>query len=154
MAKKEKNTDDTKSTKKSDFDLGSISKKINLSGLMDNVKSIISPTSITIDAADGDEVGALLAHLNELVKEIAVEHEKQEQRLGQVSKTSAKIYALLNKEHPAPKKTTKKAAKSTDDAKAKAETAAEPAEHTIEEEVESDTITPQLQIQQKQMISK
>lgn len=83
---------------KKDFDVSSITKKLNLGGIMDNVKSIISPTSITIDAADGDQAGQLLAHLNELVKECAVEHEKQEQRLGQISKTSAQIYALLHQE--------------------------------------------------------
>lgn len=85
-------------SKKKDFDVSSITKKLNLGGIVDNVKSIISPTSITIDAKDGDEVGALLAHLNELVKECAIEHEKQEQRLGQISKTSAQIYAALHKD--------------------------------------------------------
>lgn len=80
---------------KKDFDLASLSKRLKLDGLVDNVKSIISPTSITIDAAEGDQVGALLAHLNELVHTCALEHEKQEQRLGQIAKTSANIYALL-----------------------------------------------------------
>jgi hypothetical protein len=88
-------------SKKKDFDISSITKKFNLDGIMDNVKSIISPTSITIDAEDGDQVGALLAHMNELVKECAVEHEKQEQRLGQISKTSAQIYALLHQDDKA-----------------------------------------------------
>jgi hypothetical protein len=85
-------------SKKMDFDISSITKKLNLSDIVDNVKSIISPTSITIDAKEGDQVGALLSHLNELVSQVAIEHEKQEQRLGQISKTSAQIYALLQKD--------------------------------------------------------
>lgn len=85
-------------SKKSDFDLGSITKKMNIGGLMDNVKSIISPTSITIDADDGDKIGALLSHLNDLVKEVSIVHEQQEQRLGNISRTSAQIYEALQAE--------------------------------------------------------
>jgi methyl-accepting chemotaxis protein len=81
--------------KKNDFDLNAIKKKMNLGGIMDNVKSIISPTSISIDAKDGDQIGALLAQLNELVKEVAIAHEEQEKRLGNISRTSAQIHTLL-----------------------------------------------------------
>ena len=112
--------------KKKGFDLGSITEKLNISGVVDNVKSIISPTSITIDAKDGDEVGALLAHLNELVKEVAIEHEKQEQRLGQISKTSAQIYALLHQDDAA----------NVDDAADADDVVEETAEAVVEEKAE------------------
>jgi len=111
-------------SKKKEFDVSSITKKLNIGGLMDNVKSIISPTSITIDAEDGDKVGALLSHLNELVSECAVEHEKQEQRLGQISKTSAQIYALLHQDDDstaAKKPAAKPKAKAAPKAKASAD---------------------------------
>jgi hypothetical protein len=109
-------------SKKMDFDISSITKKLNLSGIVDNVKSIISPTSISIDAKEGDQVGLLLAHLNELVSQVAVEHERQEQRLGQISKTSAQIYALLQQDHvkaPAEEKKDDKQSKAKSDSSEK-----------------------------------
>jgi hypothetical protein len=84
--------------KKPDFDLGSITKKMNIGGIMDNVKSMISSTDNNIEPQDGDVIGALLAQLHTQAQEASATYKEQAKQLEALANTASQIYAALEAE--------------------------------------------------------
>lgn len=79
-------------------DLGDISKKLNISGIVDNVKSIISPGGVTPKAEEGDVVGLQLAELSLKIQELAAVNAEQAKRLAQVNKLFNAVFDTLKAE--------------------------------------------------------
>ncbi len=79
-------------------DLGEISKKLNIAGLVSNIKSMISPGGQTPMPEDGDLIGAKLAELSVLVQEIAKEHAEQTKRFAQVNSLFNQVFEDIKEE--------------------------------------------------------
>lgn len=81
---------------KSDF--SDLTKKLNLNGIMDNVKSIITPGGVTPKAEDGDVVGLQLAELSLKIQELAKVNAEQAKRLAEVNKLFNAVFDQLKAE--------------------------------------------------------
>ncbi len=83
-------------SKKSDF-LG-IRKKLKIDGLVGNVKSMISPSGLTPDADEDDELGQHLAELSILLQEMEQTHAKQGKRIANINKLINAVFLEIKSE--------------------------------------------------------
>ena len=79
-------------------DLSDLSKKLNIQGLVDNIKSMISPGGKTPMPEDGDMIGAKLAELSVLVQTIASEHAEQSKRFAKVNNLFNEVFSDIKAE--------------------------------------------------------
>ncbi|MDF1796795.1 MAG: hypothetical protein P1U63_09690 [Coxiellaceae bacterium] len=82
-------------------DFSDISKKLNIGGLVNNVKSLISPGGATPDPEEGDKVGHQLAELSLLMQELNEANEEQSRRMVEINKLFNLLFEELKAERDA-----------------------------------------------------
>jgi hypothetical protein len=79
-------------------DMGDITKKLNIGGIINNVKSMISPGGQTPQPEDGDVVGMQLAELSLLIQEQATVNAEQAKRLAKTNQLFNAVFNTLKAE--------------------------------------------------------
>lgn len=82
--------------KKNDF--SDLTRRLKLSGFVDNVKSIISPTGSTPDPEEGDKIGHQLAELSLLIQDMAQVNAEQTKRMSDINKLFNEMFEELKAE--------------------------------------------------------
>ena len=82
-------------------DFSDISKKLNIGGLVNNVKSLISPGGATPDPDEDDKVGCQLAELSLLMQELNETNEEQSKRMVEINKLFNLLFEELKAEREA-----------------------------------------------------
>ncbi|MDF1760706.1 MAG: hypothetical protein P1U40_09235 [Coxiellaceae bacterium] len=82
-------------------DFSEISKKLNIGGLVSNVKSLISPGGATPDPDEDDKVGCQLAELSLLMQELNETNEEQSKRMVEINKLFNLLFEELKAEREA-----------------------------------------------------
>jgi len=121
-------------------DLSKLANKIDIQGLMDNVKSMITPESQMPKPPEGDELAEKAALLISSIQEVANNHTEQTKLIQQLSKDINALYKSIEalhkaehpEEHPESQQPSKKAAKPAEEKPAETK----PAEPSVSKEDE------------------
>lgn len=73
-------------------DFSKIAEKLDLQGIMQNVKSVISPGSVIPEHLEGDPVVAKLALIHAAMQTVKQLHDQQEQEITKINTIIASIY--------------------------------------------------------------
>jgi hypothetical protein len=90
-------------------DFNDLAKKLNIGGLVDNVKSIVMPGANTPNPEEGDAVGLKLAEMSLLVQEIAGVHAEQAKRMAKLNGLYNETFNILKAEREGLEETVNKA---------------------------------------------
>jgi uncharacterized coiled-coil protein SlyX len=67
-------------------------KKMNLQGVIDNIKSIVNPAGETPNANPDDAIGTSIAELSVMIQELAAATAEQAKKLAKVNKLFNALY--------------------------------------------------------------